>query len=200
MQRTREALLEAALAMFADHGLDVSLDAICDHAGFTRGAFYVHFADREALLVAVMDHVGRTFLGSVFAGATDGGAGDASTGAVRAVIERFLTAVEGGTYPLLSRRGARPAVPMSQLLEACGRSVAVRARYAALVDASISALEGLVKRDQAAGVLREGASGEDLAKLLLAIIVGAQTMAEIGVSIDASRLAGAVLALVEGDP
>jgi len=43
-----------------------SLDDICDRAGFTRGAFYVHFADREALLVAVMDHVGESFVpGSV---------------------------------------------------------------------------------------------------------------------------------------
>ena len=48
------------MALFAKHGLDgPSLDDICAHAGFTRGAFYVHFEDRDDFLVAVMDRVGR---------------------------------------------------------------------------------------------------------------------------------------------
>ena len=50
-QETREALLQAAMAEFAEKGLDLpSLDAICARAGFTRGAFYVHFRDREELV------------------------------------------------------------------------------------------------------------------------------------------------------
>ncbi|HVH04632.1 MAG TPA: TetR family transcriptional regulator, partial [Myxococcota bacterium] len=55
-QETREALVQAAIAEFAEKGLDLpSLDAICARAGFTRGAFYVHFRDREELLGAVME-------------------------------------------------------------------------------------------------------------------------------------------------
>src|SRR5262245_37416602 len=43
-QETREALLRAGMEMFAEQGLDApSLDALCARAGFTRGAFYVHF-------------------------------------------------------------------------------------------------------------------------------------------------------------
>src|SRR4051812_40727719 len=58
-QRTREALVEAGIALFAEQGLDgPSLDAICERAGFTRGAFYVHFRDRDELLQAVMERVG----------------------------------------------------------------------------------------------------------------------------------------------
>ena len=49
-QETREALISAALAEFAEHGFDApSLDAICARAGYTRGAFYVHFRDRSDL-------------------------------------------------------------------------------------------------------------------------------------------------------
>ena len=39
-QATRDALISAGMALFAEQGLDgPSLDAICDRAGFTRGAF-----------------------------------------------------------------------------------------------------------------------------------------------------------------
>src|SRR5262250_414344 len=55
-EATRQALLVAGLAELVEHGLDVpSLDAICARAGYTRGAFYVHFKDREDFFVAVMD-------------------------------------------------------------------------------------------------------------------------------------------------
>ena len=54
-RETRAALLDAGLAEFAAHGLDTpSLDAICARAGFTRGAFYVHFKDREDFVVAII--------------------------------------------------------------------------------------------------------------------------------------------------
>lgn len=49
MQETRAALVGAAPELFAKEGLDASLDAICERAGFSRGAFYVHFSDRDAL-------------------------------------------------------------------------------------------------------------------------------------------------------
>ncbi|HKA30465.1 MAG TPA: TetR/AcrR family transcriptional regulator, partial [Candidatus Binatia bacterium] len=67
-QETRDALIAAGLEAFAEHGLDVpSLDAICSRAGFTRGAFYVHFKDRDDFVVAVMEHVLGGFLDAVIA-------------------------------------------------------------------------------------------------------------------------------------
>src|SRR5688500_7521180 len=65
---TREALTMAALAEFAEHGLDTpSLDAICARAGYTRGAFYVHFKDRDDLIAAVMEHVTSAFIDAMIA-------------------------------------------------------------------------------------------------------------------------------------
>ncbi len=50
-QRTREALLDAAAAVFAKRGFQgASLDEIAETAGYTRGAIYKHFADKEELL------------------------------------------------------------------------------------------------------------------------------------------------------
>src|SRR5688572_24827364 len=71
---TRDALIDAALVEFIEHGPSApSLDAICDRAGYTRGAFYVHFKDREDLLVAVMDRV----LGDLVRAVGVAGQGDA---------------------------------------------------------------------------------------------------------------------------
>jgi AcrR family transcriptional regulator len=50
-QRTREALLDAAASVFAKRGFHgASLDEIAETAGYTRGAIYKHFADKEELL------------------------------------------------------------------------------------------------------------------------------------------------------
>jgi AcrR family transcriptional regulator len=50
-QRTREALLDAAATVFATRGFQgASLDEIAETAGYTRGAIYKHFADKEELL------------------------------------------------------------------------------------------------------------------------------------------------------
>jgi len=52
--RTRERLLDAALALFAEVGVDAtSIEAICDRAGFTRGAFYSNFTDKAELVDAL---------------------------------------------------------------------------------------------------------------------------------------------------
>jgi AcrR family transcriptional regulator len=50
-QRTREALLDAAATVFAKRGFHgASLDEIAETAGYTRGAIYKYFADKEQLL------------------------------------------------------------------------------------------------------------------------------------------------------
>jgi AcrR family transcriptional regulator len=52
---TRAALVEAALFTFARDGIDrAPLAGIAEAAGVTRGAVYHHFADKDALLAAVL--------------------------------------------------------------------------------------------------------------------------------------------------
>ena len=62
-QRTREALLDAAATVFAERGFHgASLDEIAATAGYTRGAIYKHFADKEELLHEVCVRLNeRTF-------------------------------------------------------------------------------------------------------------------------------------------
>ena len=53
---TRESLIAAGRALFAEHGFaDVALEAIVRAAGVTRGALYHHFPDKTELFAAVFE-------------------------------------------------------------------------------------------------------------------------------------------------
>jgi AcrR family transcriptional regulator len=56
MERTRTALIASARHVFATRGFEgASLDEIAEAAGYTRGAIYKHFANKEDLFFAVVD-------------------------------------------------------------------------------------------------------------------------------------------------
>ncbi len=49
--QTRARLIESAQALFARHGYEgTSVDQVATDAGYTRGAFYANFANKEALM------------------------------------------------------------------------------------------------------------------------------------------------------
>jgi AcrR family transcriptional regulator len=53
---TVTALLDAAMELFAQQGLGAtSIPDICARAGLTKGAFYSNFANKDALLLALLD-------------------------------------------------------------------------------------------------------------------------------------------------
>lgn len=53
-ERTRQALIEAAILILADRGLEgSSIDDLVRGAGMARGTFYNHFESREALTCAI---------------------------------------------------------------------------------------------------------------------------------------------------
>jgi AcrR family transcriptional regulator len=62
-EHTRNLLIDAAEEVFAARGFEgASLDEIADTAGYTRGAIYKHFADKEDLFLAVNTRVNERFL------------------------------------------------------------------------------------------------------------------------------------------
>jgi AcrR family transcriptional regulator len=55
-EETREQVLAAAARIFAARGFHAtSLDAIAEEAGFSRGAVYYNFADKEELYLELLD-------------------------------------------------------------------------------------------------------------------------------------------------
>lgn len=186
-KKTRLALVQAGAELFAEQGLDgPSLDAICQRAGRTRGAFYVHFRDRDDFLAAVMEHVGEPLLDVLLAA----GEGDE---AFTTIAARFLRAVGDGTYPLTPQGGVRP----HQLLDACARSDRVRELYVKLIGQAIDQLKRAVIHDQAGKTLRDDVDPESLATVLLAAVIGAQTMMELGAPVDINKSAAAIVRMLQ---
>jgi AcrR family transcriptional regulator len=172
-QDTRDALIRAGAELFAKHGLDIpSLDALCAHAGFTRGAFYVHFKDREELIAAVMESATASFLEAIMA--ARGAELDLS-----GIIAAFAEAVSGGTFDALG------AVPLHQFLAACARSDALRRRYVKVIEATRERLAESVRAAQRAGRVRGDVDPFHTAGLLVAIGLGVGTILELKVSFDA---------------
>jgi AcrR family transcriptional regulator len=194
-EETRRALIAAGLAEFAEHGLDLpSLDAICSRAGYTRGAFYVHFRDRDDFLVSVMEYVIGAFIDAVVA------TGDAAHD-VEHTIERFTDAAAAA----LAARGDAAASPgqsgllpfalgfaFHRLLEGVSRSAEVRVRFVELVREGTARVAQAMRRGQGAGTIRQDLNAEDLAFVLAALALGVITAIETGVAFDPAQVRDAV--------
>jgi AcrR family transcriptional regulator len=54
--RTRQCLMHSAAKLFAQRGLQqASIDELAEDAGFTKGAFYANFKNKEELFLAMLD-------------------------------------------------------------------------------------------------------------------------------------------------
>ncbi len=165
-QRTRLALLEAGLAEISLQGLGASLDSICARAGLTRGAFYVHFADREAFLIAVMHHVLGTFVATL-TGAT--------AGSVAGAITHFF-ALADARDPAVH---ADSSLRFHHVMEACRRSRPIGDAYRQLVVIARDQLAQRIAKDQRAGLARTELAPAAFADLLLVAALGVAATFEL---------------------
>ena len=193
-QETREALLQAAMAEFAEKGLDLpSLDAICARAGFTRGAFYVHFRDREELVAAVMERVLGVLLDVVIGGGGEGG--------LTATIERFTALASHGIEDVGGAAAAAvpgiPAgVPFHQILAACQRAEGTRERMVSALAKAARRLAETAGAGQRAGRLRADVAPSELASLLLLLALGVRAAADLRLPLDVAATRDALVGLL----
>lgn len=62
-RQTQERLLDAAFEVLARDGIDgASVEAVCEAAGFTRGAFYSNFETKTELFLALIEREHRSRL------------------------------------------------------------------------------------------------------------------------------------------
>lgn len=194
-RETRDALIAAALAEFAEHGFDApSLDAICARAGFTRGAFYVHFRDREDLMVAVLDTAIGAFLDAMIA---SGGEGDD----LARTVDRFA-----GIVNLLNKspRGESPTsetsllvpVHLAQALDGARRSKRLRKAILAALERASRRLEEVTRRGQEGSAVRRDVEARHVGVLLLSLAVGALVLRDTGLALDPPGLRRTLLRLV----
>ncbi|MFT4260404.1 TetR/AcrR family transcriptional regulator [Microbacterium sp.] len=80
-ENTRARLLDAAAQVFAEVGLDgASVEAVCERAGFTRGAFYSNFESKDELFLTLAARVGEERVQAVRARVDELGAAGALAG------------------------------------------------------------------------------------------------------------------------
>lgn len=183
-QKTREALIAAATELFVEQGLSQpSLDAICARAGFTRGAFYVHFQTRDDLIAAVVESAIGGFIDTMIKSGEAGA--DLAT-----IVRTFAAVLRAGPLPFVGQ------VRGHQILEACVRSPTLQRKYEELLAHARERLSDTVRRGQAAGTLRDDVDPSAIAQLLLALVLGAHTATEVGVPYDADRVAEDVLRML----
>jgi TetR/AcrR family transcriptional repressor of nem operon len=185
---TREALVAAGLAEFAERGLDVpSLDAICARAGYTRGAFYVHFRDRDDFLETVMERVFGAFLDAIIA--TGDGAHD-----LEQTVARFADAAS-----LLARSRPRPlalSIDLHRVLDACARSPVLRARFVSMLSGASDRVAAAVATGQEAGSVRGDISPAVLGSILSTFALGVVAALDVGAAVDVDELKAAALKLL----
>ena len=192
---TRNALIDAAYAEISQHGPSApSLDAICARAGYTRGAFYVHFRDREALLVAVMDRVLGGLLQSIQA--ADAAAGARGTGRLAAGLSLFTRRAAGGDPTVYPDRALR----FHHVLEACRMSAAIGERYRSILEGVVAWARAALEHDQRAGLVRPDIDPSAVADLVLAGGMGLLALLELGTAPDPTVLGETMIALLAPAP
>lgn len=168
----RRQIVEAALRLLADEGLGaVTTRRIAAHLGLTEGALFRHFANKQAILTAGLDHLERLMFPDGPAIPEDGAADPLAT--LEAFFRRRVALVAG---PLALGH----LVFSEQLIHATGdegrrRIAAWRARSASFVSGRLLQLaaQGRLRRDLPAEALVPVVQGQILGFVVERAIEGA---------------------------
>ena len=162
----QEAFVLAGIELFGARGIDApSIQDVCERAGYSRGAFYAHFKNRDALLVAVMDHLVSTLYRDVFG---TGGAQSLPT-----LVWNYAGAMLRAT-----------AWPFHRTLEACVRNDEVRVSYLAAVNHVRDQIVQRMTELQRDGSVRSDLAPEALTELVLGLVYGLRAGTELGTKMD----------------
>ncbi len=158
-ERNRRRLLDAAQALFQERGLDVGVAEIAEAAGVGRGTLFRNFASKEALIVAIVSERMREMAERGRALLDEGDPGLA--------LSHFLEQMAGAQQ--VDRA----------LAEAVADTLMVNPEVRAAHVEVVSALDALLARAQAAGVVREDVSALDVLMLLKGVCQAAGAFSHI---------------------
>jgi AcrR family transcriptional regulator len=165
-EETRELVLAAAARVFAQRGFHAtSLDAVAEEAGFSRGAVYYNFADKEELFLELLDRrcaERSQDLRAVFADVPEGDA-EATGRQVSLAAENALAAMTGD---------AEWRALYLEFLAHAARDAAFRRRFAKRSEDMRGALEEVVVERTSPVADALGMEPEQLAVVIDALGIG----------------------------
>ncbi|MET0734494.1 MAG: helix-turn-helix domain-containing protein [Microbacterium sp.] len=171
-EATRQKLLDAAAQVFAEVGLDAaSVEAICDRAGFTRGAFYSNFETKDELFLELCGRVAGARVDAVRgrvaelerAGGFRGAPGDAFE-----IVQQVLDASADDRLGVLL---------MSEIRIHALRTPQLAAAYLAQEAEMRDSVAQIIADIGRAGTLRFRISAEECARLFLTVWEGTSVRA-----------------------
>lgn len=176
----RDRLLEAAVKLVRTRGFAAtSVDQLCAEAGVTKGAFFHHFATKEALGVAVAQHW-SAMTGAFFAGADYHRLPDP--------VERVLAYIDFRIGLIGGPAEGFSCVAGTMVQEAFGTSPDIRRACEASIMGNAAALEAdIAAAIEASGVT--GTTASSLARHVQAVIQGAFVLAKTQPEARAAELA-----------
>jgi AcrR family transcriptional regulator len=160
--RTRRALIDAAIERFAAAGAVASFDAVAGDVGVTKGALYHHFGSKEGLVEAVYVETVNRHAQRVVA-ASGEGEGDGA--------RRLLALIDSSARLYTSR------TPFYRLLVQLHHDAATTRPHLAAIarrvqDAQRTYMVGLVRSGQADGSIRAAVDAEALGLTVNAALMG----------------------------
>jgi AcrR family transcriptional regulator len=161
-EATRQRLLDAAGALFAEVGLEAaSVEAICERAGFTRGAFYSNFETKDELFVELARRVTRERVATVSARVRELEA----SGSLEMLVGDALGVVESAlAMPADDRLGV---LLQNEIRINALRSPQLAAAYLAQQDELREGVAQIIDDIAGAGVVRLRVSSVEAARLLM---------------------------------
>ena len=167
-EQTRQRLLEAALTVFAHNGFErATVDEIVREAGFSKGAFYVHFETKDDLFWELLEErVGKQQ--EMFRAALDPSLG------VEENERRILNAV----FDMRRTDPLSPAIFLEFTAHAM-RNEKVRLQIAELYARWHSFVVDMLTEGRAAGMVRKDVEVGVLASVLQAVIEGTLLQANL---------------------
>ena len=171
--RNREALLAAAGEVYAERGVEASLEEIARRAGVGIGTLYRHFPNRDALNEAVYRREVDSLCDGVDALLADRSAVDALSEWMRR-FAGYVARKRGMAMALKSALG-----PDNELFSHSHRRIS-------------ESLEALVKAAEASGAIRSDVDSEDLLRAMSGICMATDSTAS------AARTARIVDLLIDG--
>lgn len=167
-EETRQRLLTSALGVFARNGYErATVDEIVRDAGFSKGAFYVHFKSKDDLFWTMLEE--RVLLHqNAFRQSLD------PVSSFRENVRTLLTAI----FDLESEDPSWPAILMEFVAHA-GRNAEVRERFATIYKRWRELIVAMLRQGQAAGQIRDDLDLDFAASAAIALIDGTITQSRL---------------------
>jgi AcrR family transcriptional regulator len=195
---TRDRLMAAATTVFAERGVNgASVEEICETAGFTRGAFYSNFADKDALVLALIQADAAAQYAAAQSALEEAECALATTSSVATVVSQALERFDA--FGATTREGV---LAQRELLLHAARVPALHAAYRDLLATSSAQLRVLLADALERVGLEFTLPSHLAAEMLLATHAWVQTQALFDETVDTTAMQAVVLAITRprGEP